>query len=81
MAFDDVCRVLAVRSSAQGGVKVHMQQCPSPDSVSQYNGVVTDVKWQNINSTFQPISLERVEGHNFASKMEMFMTCTGAATS
>ena len=72
------CRVLSIRSSAHSGVKVHMQRCPAPDAVSKYNGIVTDVKWQNINSAFEEISLDRIEGDNFAAKLEMFMTCTVA---
>ena len=75
-----LCRVLSVRSGPESGLKVFLQRCPAPETTVKYNGVVTDPKWLNLGGAFEELKLERMEGRNFANRMEIFMACTAANT-
>lgn len=68
-------RVLSVRSQPVGGVRVYVKRCPNEMDVGHLTTAVQKPKWTGMNELFQEISLERVDGSNFAQKIETVMAC------
>ncbi|XP_048259239.1 mediator of RNA polymerase II transcription subunit 17-like isoform X1 [Haliotis rufescens] len=64
-------RVLALKSGPSSGLTLSMKNLDP----CEYNksSPVTDPKWFNLGGQFKAINLDRLEGRNFASKMDMLM--------
>lgn len=44
---------------------------PRPDV--EKNKVLKDVRWEQLNATYEEVRLENIEGRNFLSRMELLM--------
>lgn len=66
-------RVLSIRSGPVSGLQVSVQKCPK--SAADVNGqsVIRDSKWNNLGGPFQDIKMAKLEGRNFANKIELLM--------
>ena len=63
-------RVLSIRSGAVSGLKVTLQKSGENGNLPH----IIDSHWSELGGKFKPVCLERIEGKNFANKMELLMS-------
>ena len=68
-----ICRVMSIRSGAVSGLRVSVQRCPDEKDNARNSDVVQDEKWLNLGGPFREIHLGKMEGKNFANKIELLM--------
>ena len=65
-------RVLSIRCGPQGAQpQVYLSSYPRSDI--EKNKVLKDVRWEQLNATYEEVRLEKIEGRNFLSRMELLM--------
>ena len=64
---------MSIRSGAVSGLRVSVQRCPDEKDNVHYSDIVQDEKWLNLGGPFQEIHLSKMEGKNFANKIELLM--------
>jgi mediator of RNA polymerase II transcription subunit 17 len=65
-------RVLSVRCGPQAAQpQVYLSTYPRPDI--EKNKVLKDVRWEQLNASYEEVRLEKLEGRNFLSRMELLM--------
>lgn len=65
-------RVLSVRCGPQAAQpQVYLSTFPRPDI--EKNKVMKDVRWEQLNASYEEVRLEKIEGRNFLSRMELLM--------
>jgi mediator of RNA polymerase II transcription subunit 17 len=63
-------RFLAVRHSPQFNYTVYMAQAPSGTTL---DSVIEDTKWENLPSSFKEVKVDKMDGKNLLSKLELLM--------
>ncbi|XP_064623431.1 mediator of RNA polymerase II transcription subunit 17-like isoform X2 [Lineus longissimus] len=67
-------RVLSIRSAPVSGIQVSVQSCPKQaDETNSNHTLVKDNKWTSLGSPFKSINVNRIEGKNLVSKIELLM--------
>ena len=64
---------MSIRSGAVSGLRVSVQKCPDPTDSAHFSDVIQDEKWLNLGGPFREIHLSKMEGKNFANKIELLM--------
>ncbi|XP_041352687.1 mediator of RNA polymerase II transcription subunit 17-like [Gigantopelta aegis] len=64
--------VLALKSGPSSDLTLNIKQ-KEISTESNMPSIITDPKWLNLGGPFRQINLDRLEGRNFASKMDMLM--------
>lgn len=64
-------KVIAVRSVPHPGVTVYVASAPCNDFYP--STVVSEQRWENLAGEWREVRLERMEGRNFLSKVELLM--------
>lgn len=65
-------RVLSVRCGPQGAQpQVFLSTFPRPEI--EKNKILKDSRWEQLNASYEEVRLEKIEGRNFLSRMELLM--------
>ncbi|CAL4186926.1 unnamed protein product, partial [Meganyctiphanes norvegica] len=64
-------KIIGVRSVPHPGVTVYVASAPRNDFYP--SSVVSEQKWENLAGEWREVRLERMEGRNFLSKIELLM--------
>ena len=68
-------RVLAVRCGPQAAQpQVFLASYPHNDL--EKSKILNDDRWEQVSSTYEEVRLEKIEGRNFLSKMEILMAAS-----
>ena len=68
-------RVLAIRSGPVSGLQVRVQSCPWQPQENRSSTVVKDAKWAELGGPFKDVHMNKMDGRNFVSKVELLMAC------
>ena len=64
-------RAIAVRSGPTTGLHVYMKS--DAKDIDAELASILEAKWHNLTGTFKEIDLNRIDGRNFATKLELIM--------
>ena len=71
-------KVLAVRAGPNSGLSVSVASCPRNDFYP--SGIVNERRWEHLGGSWQEVKLDRMEGRNFLTKIELLMAALTAQT-
>ncbi|KAL3873203.1 hypothetical protein ACJMK2_036348 [Sinanodonta woodiana] len=64
-------KAIAVRSGPTTGLHVHMKS--DAKDIDAELASILEAKWHNLTGTFKEVDLNRIDGRNFATKLELIM--------
>lgn len=65
-------RILSVRCGPQAAQpQVYLSTYPRHDV--EKNKLLKDARWEQLNACYEEVRLEKIEGRNFLSRMELLM--------